>query len=274
MEHGFTARCVRTMRAHIPAGESTPWLARPCAAFVVTRSGRVETEFASTSGLPRLVRGAGSVVCFPAQLRRRSRALPPDGMNYTAGLFTFEVFPGVDLLGFLDIPLFLSREVGERVAPVLEELADLDAETEPSFRRTARSQELCYRLLVEILDMAPMRTQATQRLAGMPRLQPVLEYLERHFCEPLRIAHLAGMAGLSEGQFHRNFKALTGTSPFEYAKRLRLRLAAALLRESDMTVAEIGARVGWDDPFHFSKMFKSSYAQSPTAYRRTGHALP
>jgi AraC-like DNA-binding protein len=51
-------------------------------------------------------------------------------------------------------------------------------------------------------------------------------------------------------------------------------LAARLLRESDLTVAEIGEQVGWPDPFHFSKMFKSTYAQSPTAYRQQGHVLP
>jgi len=273
MEHRIEARCALGLRAHLPGGEPTPWLARPQAAFVLTRQGRVETEFGKESGLPRLTRGAGSVVCFPARLQRRSRALSPDGMHYTAALVAFDVFPGVDLLGFLDMPLLLPSDVGERVGVTLEALADLEDHAGGPFRRVARRQELCYRLLGEVLDLAPLREDATRRLAGLPRLRPVLEHLDQLFAEPLRIDQLAAIAGLSPGQFHRCFKTLTGTSPFEYAKRLRLQLAAGLLRSTDQAVAEIGAQVGWTDPFHFSKMFKGVYAQSPTAYRRQGHAI-
>lgn len=274
MEHKIEACCAFVRRAHIPAGERTPWVARPQAAFVLTRDGRVETEFGTESGLPRLVRGAESVVCFPAHLRRRSRALPPAGMSYTAALLAFEVFPGVDLLGFLDLPMLFPADAGARVGAVLEKLADIDETGGESLRSIAERQELCYRLLTLVLDLAPLRADAAQRLSGLPRLQPVLEYLDRHFTEPLRIEQLATIAGLSQGQFHRCFKTLTGTSPFEYAKRMRLQLAATFLRESELTVAEIGSRVGWPDPFHFSKMFKSSYAQSPTDYRRSGPTLP
>jgi len=195
-------------------------------------------------------------------------------MHYTAALVAFEVFPGVDLLGFLDLPMLLPETIGARIGDVLEQLAALEREDVVPFLRAARRQELCYRLLGEALTLAPMRPAAVQRLAGLPRLLPVLEHLDRHFTEPLRVDQLAVLAGLSQGQFHRCFKTLTDTSPFEYAKRLRLQMAAALLRDSDLTVAEIGARVGWPDPFHFSKMFKSTYAQSPTAYRRQGHVLP
>jgi AraC-like DNA-binding protein len=273
MERSISAHCGLVLRAHLRAGQTTPWVARPQTAFVLTRSGRAETEFGAETGLPRMVRGVGSVVCYPARLRRRSRALPPAGMHYTAALVAFEVFPGMDLLGFLDLPILLPADVGDRIGDLLERLADLDGENRVPFLRTARRQELCYRLLSEILTFAPMHPAAVQRLARLPRLLPVLEHLDQHFTEPLRIAALARLAGLSPGQFHRCFKALTDTSPFEYAKRLRLRMAAGLLVNSELTVAEVGARVGWPDPFHFSRMFKSAYAQAPTHYRQQGHAL-
>ncbi len=261
------------MRASIPPGERLPWVARPQVAFVLTRRGKAETEFGAESRRPRLVRGAGRVVCFPAHLRRRSAALPPEGMDYTAALVAFDVFPGVDLLGFLELPLLLPVAEGQRVGEILELLVETDQETSVPFLRTARRQELCYRLLGEVLALAPLRPEVVHRLAGLPRFRPVLEHLDRHFAEPLRIEALATLAGLSPGQFHRCFKTLTGTSPFEYAKRLRLQLAARLLRESELTVAEIGEQVGWPDPFHFSKMFKSAYAQSPTSYRQHRHIL-
>jgi AraC-like DNA-binding protein len=273
IEHRIEATCSMALRAHIPAGQRTPWIARPQTAFVLTRQGSVVTEFDPKSGLERLERGAPTAVCFPAHLRRRSRALPPDGMHYTAALVSFEIFPGVDLLSFLDLPMVLPSRMGRNIGRILEELANLEERSQGSFRRVARRQELCYRLLGEALDLSPLREQAIQRLAGLPRLRPVLEHLDRHFTEPVRVEELATIAGLSQGQFHRSFKTLAGTSPFEYAKRLRLRLAAGLLRNTDLTVAEIGEQVGWSDPFHFSKMFKSAYAQSPTSYRQHRHIL-
>jgi AraC-like DNA-binding protein len=273
IEHRIEATCSMVLRAHIPAGQRTPWIARPQTAFVLTRHGSVVTEFDPKSGLGRLERGAPAVVCFPAHLRRRSRALPPDGMHYTAALVSFEIFPGVDLLSFLDLPMLLPSDVGQGIGGILEELADLGEQSQGSFRRVARRQELYYRLLGEVLDLSPLHEEAVQRLAALPRLRPVLEHLDQHFTEPVRVDELATIAGLSQGQFHRSFKALAGTSPFEYAKRLRLKLAAGLLRNTDQTVAEIGAQVGWPDPFHFSKMFKSAYAQSPTSYRQHRHIL-
>lgn len=274
MDCRIDARCALALHAHIPAGQRTPWVARPQAAFVLIREGKVETEFGSGSGLPNMARGPGSVVCFPAHLRRRSQALPPQGMSYTAALLTFEAFPGVDLLGFLTTPMRFPSEQATLTASILEELVSLNTPVDRPFRNAARRQEICYQLLRIVLDLAPLPADASRRFAGLPRLQPVLQHLDRHFAEPLQVAELATIANLSQGQFHRSFKSLTGTSPFEYAKRLRLQMAAALLRETDLTVAEIGSRVGWDDPFHFSKMFKSSYAQAPTDFRKSGPALP
>ena len=273
MEHDIAVRCGLVLREHIPAGQRTPWLARLQTAFVLTRAGAAETEFGAESGLPRLVRGAGSVVCYPARLRRRSRALPPDGLHYTAALVSFELFPGVDLLGFVDLPMLLPPGRGAQIGETLECLANLADDCPVPFLRTARRQELCYRLLAEVLAIAPMRSEAARRLAGLPRLRPVLEHLDQHFVDPVRVEDLAALAALSQGQFHRCFKTLTGTSPFEYAKRLRMRLAARLLRETDLTVAEVAVQAGWADPFHFSKLFKGVYAQSPTAYREQGHAF-
>ena len=53
----------------------------------------------------------------------------------------------------------------------------------------------------------------------------------------------------------------------EYVKRHRLREALLLLQESDLNISEIGDKVGWPDPFYFSKIFKSEIGVPPSVYR-------
>ena len=75
------------------------------------------------------------------------------------------------------------------------------------------------------------------------------------------------MSGFSRTHFFRIFKAQTGTTPIEYVKRRRLREALLLLQESDLNISEIGDKVGWPDPFYFSKIFKAKIGMPPSVYR-------
>jgi len=269
MEHEITVSCRYVVRSHLNAGMGTRWVARSRVALVFTTAGRMETEFAAGSGLGRVARGPGRVVWYPARRQRRTRAIPPEGADCIAALVSFTVFPGVDLFDdFLELPLLLPEEPGLRIGTALGELADLAEQDAGPLLGPVRRKELCYRILGEVLALAPLRPSAVRRLAGLPRLQPVLEYIDQHFADGLRIPDLAASVGLSRVQFHRCFRTLTGTTPYEYVKRLRLRRASQLLLDSDMTVAEIGAQVGWVDPFHFSKMFKAFYGQAPSSYRQ------
>ena len=64
----------------------------------------------------------------------------------------------------------------------------------------------------------------------------------------------------------RLFKRETGESLFQYLVRFRLEKAAGLLLQEDLPVREVAARVGIDDPFYFTRMFKKKYGVSPSEY--------
>ena len=59
----------------------------------------------------------------------------------------------------------------------------------------------------------------------------------------------------------------TGMLPKQYIEELKIRLAAALLLDSRLTVTEIAARFGYLDPYHFSRRFKQRVGVSPEKYR-------
>ena len=76
----------------------------------------------------------------------------------------------------------------------------------------------------------------------------------------------AELAKLRRTIFYKKVKGITGLSPNELIKVKRLRLAAELLLQGELTVSEISYKVGFEDPFYFSKCFKAQYNCSPSKY--------
>ncbi len=90
----------------------------------------------------------------------------------------------------------------------------------------------------------------------------------RYF-EPLTVADLARVAGLSRAHFSREFRRAYGESPHGYLLTRRLERAAALLRTTDRSVADICVSVGLQSVGSFTTSFTRTYGVSPTAYRAT-----
>jgi AraC-like DNA-binding protein len=90
---------------------------------------------------------------------------------------------------------------------------------------------------------------------------------DRRYAEPLTVADLARAAGLSPAHFSRAFRRTFGESPHTYLLTRRLERAAALLRTTDRSVAEICFAVGLSSVGSFTTSFTRMFGQPPTAYR-------
>src|SRR5215213_1279271 len=86
----------------------------------------------------------------------------------------------------------------------------------------------------------------------------------RYF-EPLDVDDLAASAGLSRAHFSREFRRAFGESPHAYLLTRRLERAAALLRSTDRSVAEVCLDVGLVSVGSFTTSFTRTYGESPTA---------
>ena len=89
----------------------------------------------------------------------------------------------------------------------------------------------------------------------------------------MTLQELAAAAGMPVTTFSARFKKAFGFSPKAYVIQHRLRHAAHLLRNTNLTVAEVAAQVGYNDPFHFSKLFKTHLNMSPVAWRTHGESF-
>jgi AraC-like DNA-binding protein len=80
---------------------------------------------------------------------------------------------------------------------------------------------------------------------------------------PLRIEQLARELGMSVSGFHHHFKAVTGMSPLQFQKQLRLREARRLMLSEGLGAARAGYRVGYNDASHFSREYKRLFGAPP-----------
>ena len=92
---------------------------------------------------------------------------------------------------------------------------------------------------------------------------------DARFFEPLDVDDMARAAGLSRAHFSREFRRAFGESPHAYLLTRRLERAAAMLRTTDRSVADICFSVGLQSVGSFTSSFTRTYGVSPTAYRAT-----
>jgi AraC family transcriptional regulator len=100
------------------------------------------------------------------------------------------------------------------------------------------------------------------------RLRQVKDYIEAHLGSEIRVAQLAGLAGLSEGHFHRAFRTTTGQTPLAYITARRIEAAMRYLVQDDEPVSAVAFRVGFVSQSHFARTFRAAMGLAPQEYRR------
>lgn len=83
----------------------------------------------------------------------------------------------------------------------------------------------------------------------------------------VNIEALAAQFPMSYSKFRKTFKRVTGKSPNQYHLELRLGKAEELLKNTNMTIKEIGYHTGFDSPYYFSRLFKEKFGVSPKVFR-------
>ncbi|NMO49654.1 helix-turn-helix transcriptional regulator [Actinoplanes sp. TBRC 11911] len=114
------------------------------------------------------------------------------------------------------------------------------------------------------------RDDPEPRVAGLSsrQLMGVRELLEQRLAEPVPLADMAAVAGLSVSQFCRQFKARMGVAPHQYLLRLRVDTACRLLRDRTTPIAEVATRCGFSHQEHLTRVMRRQLGTTPAAVRR------
>lgn len=98
-------------------------------------------------------------------------------------------------------------------------------------------------------------------------LERPLIRMKQHYADPLKLAELSTLAGMSVSHFIRTFKRTMGTSPIDWLRRERINQAKRRLVETNEPIKEIARQCGYRDPYFFSKDFKKLTGLPPSNYR-------
>lgn len=122
-------------------------------------------------------------------------------------------------------------------------------------------KEIHFRLL--IAPHGTMLRNLLWRDSHACRISRAIARIRRDFRSPLAVADLASTAGMSASSFHEHFKSITGTTPRQYQKDLRLMDARRLLADGSHTVSAAAFEVGYESPTQFSREYSRKFGAPP-----------
>ena len=195
---------------------------------------------------------------------------PGVAMKLHAVHFHAQVFEGVNLLDLLGFPAHLPGAPHAPFGECSRRLAREWALKAPGWR-AAMAAEICT-LLLYIVRHHGRRFRAPgagHAHALLPRLLPALEHFDRNLHDPgLKVGDLARKLFLSEVQFRKLFRRVTGMSPVRFMQRRRIERACALLHGSELSVEEIAEACGFRDVPFFYRIFRHWAKSTPAHYRK------
>ena len=159
-----------------------------------------------------------------------------------------------------------------------QKLAGVFAEFVAELTSEKPGQEIVMHALVEQLMVHVLRSSAQPRRSDELELSRVglvdrrirrsVELMHTQLDQDLTLKELAAASYLSPFHFARLFKKLTSSTPHNYLAGLRAARAQTLLAETELSVTEIGARVGYLSASHFTKAFRLATGTTPREFRK------
>lgn len=144
----------------------------------------------------------------------------------------------------------------------------LDRPEEIPIMATRFEQEVLLRLLMGA--QGPVLRQLARPDSRLGQVRRAMDWIREHHAERITIGQMAAIAGMSPSVFHRRFKAVTGLSPLQYQKHVRLNEARRQIITDGGNAASVGFAVGYESPSQFSREYKRLFGEPP---RRDAAAL-
>lgn len=137
--------------------------------------------------------------------------------------------------------------------------------------RMRRSLQKRYSLLMTVDELtADMRHKDNQRLkevADKDFIESNIRFLEENISkDKLAVDDFARHLGMSRTAYYNKMKDLTGLSPIEFIRQLRIKKALQLIDNGERSISEVAYKTGFNDPKYFSRCFKSEIGISPSVY--------
>jgi AraC-like DNA-binding protein len=163
----------------------------------------------------------------------------------------------------LPLPRISQPDNGDRLLRLFRDLASAWSSS-LGRHHTLKCRSL-FMMLLDELDMSLLGKG--EEIKHLARIQLAAEYMEKNFTKKMKLGELAELSGLSTSYFGQLFRQAMGETPVEFLHNIRVNHAIQLMGLG-CSLEEIAARVGYQDPFYFSRIFKNRKGLSPSAYMK------
>jgi AraC-like DNA-binding protein len=218
----------------------------------------------------------GIAIILPAGVPIRHTNLAPGKTVSVWHNIRYSILDTVDPLALLEMPPVLNPANSELVGKINSELTDISSEKDRNFLKyIVRRHELGIRLFSIILEVSALRAGARDFILKTERILPVLRHIRKNFTGKITVDELAKLVSLSAPQFFNVFREATGMSPVKYVQLQRMQKAQELLlTEPGIHIYEVAEKTGYEDVFHFSRLFKKNFGVSPELFREQFSSRP
>lgn len=140
-------------------------------------------------------------------------------------------------------------------------------------KNVLKSRELISRRYATLSALEPEEFVTEDKDATF--LLEIIEFIKANVSNPdLKVDDLSKNAGMSRSPFFKKLKNLTGKTPNDFIRDIRLNQAAKLLLKSDLNITEIAYQTGFTSPKYFRECFKKQFGESPSQYIENKKSLP
>lgn len=203
---------------------------------------------------------SGSVMIFPPHYHYKYTFYGDHTLSYLWMHFTGSYTERLlEECGFGELPCIFHSEPNIKTVSEFGKLFDMFGSHE-----LLQKQKLACRLEAILLCIASNLNGADKSV----NFARSIGYIHAFYSKDLRIPELAKMESLSNSRYITVFKKYMGMTPSDYIINLRINVACDLLKNSDMSIKEVAANIGYENAHFFSKLFKKKTGVSPKGYRQ------
>ena len=162
----------------------------------------------------------------------------------------------------------MTEEYGTQVSPMSERLVAYCWSLAPYFNDPSQVNPGLLRLkvmelLYNVMDCSKNILRQMLQLR-QPVKTDIHRVVEENYTSPISLDELAYLSGRSLSSFKRDFQDIYGESPARWIREKRLAKAHEMLRSSSLSVADVAYSLGFENPTHFSRIFKQQYGYAPS----------
>ena len=162
----------------------------------------------------------------------------------------------------------MTEELGVKVSPMSDRLVAYCWSLSPYFNDPSQTNPGLLRLkvmelLYNVMDCSKNIFRQMLQLR-QPVKTDIHRVVEENYTAPISLEEMAYLSGRSLSSFKRDFQSIYNTTPAKWIREKRLSKARQMLQGSQMSVADVAYSLGFENPTHFSRIFKQQYGASPS----------